>query len=232
MSDQSTQELKENSIPISRSKEDGWTKIKPLLSPFRPSGCDAPRLAENELALEGERVKHATTLISYLVERGYTIHPNSTPGHEDIFGLDFPFEAKRIAFPKHIMTPNPDEDISNQPFLLIIRRDIPILYVLSGFAHEATHLDRYSADPAVGEVMRRMVEERYLESKGVAIQVGADGKITPDTMEEEAATDTQAYFLLKNLGIPVEPENYCTYVGRGVIYERIVYERIRAKLSG
>lgn len=79
--------------------------------------------------------------------------------------------------------------------------------------------------------MQKMVEEKYLGPESVTIQVDAGGKITPDTTEEEVATDIQAYFLLKNLGIEVEPENYCTFVGRGETYERIVYERIKAKLS-
>ncbi len=228
MPDQSTQDTKESSA-LHPTKDD-WLKIKPLLIPFRPSGCDAIKLVANEATLEAERVKYAAVLISYMLKQGCTIHPNTTPGHEDIFGLDFPYEAKRVAFPKHIMTANPDEDISNRQ--LSLRRDIPILYVLSGLAHEVTHLDRYSSDPAVAGVMQTMVEEKYLEPESRIIQIDARGKITPDTMEEEAATDTQAYFLLKSLGIEIEPENYCTFVGRGETYERIVYERIKTKLSG
>lgn len=213
-----------------KPKEDGWQKIKPLLTPFRPEGCDIARLEANENALEKDRVKHATTLIvGYFQKRAYTIHPNVTPGHEDIFGLDFPYEAKKIAFPRHIMTADSKEDIRGKQ--LRIRRDIPILYTLSGFAHEATHLERYQGSSKVAKVMDKMVEDKYLEPERVEVQVNSDGKITPETIEEEAETDTQAFFLLRDLGIKVEPENYCTYVGRGEQYERIVYKRIKDRLS-
>lgn len=226
MPDKGRQETRERfALP---PRKDGWRKIEPLLTPFRPPGCDASKLAANEARLEAERVKHAKTLISYILRQGCTIHPNATPGLEDIFGLDSPYEAKKIAFPKHIMTANPDEDIRNRQ--LSLRRDIPILYFLSGFAHEFTHLDR-SKKPAVARVMQKMVEERYLEPENVGVELNANGRITPDTMEEEAATDVQAYFLLRKLGIKVEPENYCTCVGRGKLYEQIVYDRIKAKLS-
>lgn len=120
MPDQSIQDTRESSTL--HPTKDGWLKIKPLLIPFRPSGCDAVKLAANEVALEAERVKLATVLISHMLKQGCTIHPNTTPGHEDIFGLDFPYEAKRVAVPKHIMTANPDEDISNRQ--LSLRRDL------------------------------------------------------------------------------------------------------------
>lgn len=209
--------------------EDGWQKIKPLLTLFRPEGCYIARLEANKDALEENRVKHVTTLVKYFREKGYTIHPNNTPGHEDIFGLDFPYEAKKIAFPRHIMTADPNEDIRGKQ--LRLRRDIPILYILSGFAHEATHLDRYQGSSEVARVMDKMVEDKYLEPERVEVQVNSDGKITLETIEEEAETDTQAFFLLRELGIKVEPENYCTYVGRGKQYERIVYKRIKDRSS-
>lgn len=211
-----------------RLREDGWLKIKPLLPPFRLAGSNEVKLQTNELALERERVKHATILIVYLQKKGYTLHPNTSSGLEDIFGLDFPYEAKRIAFPKHIMTADPNEDVSGKQ--LSLRRDIPILYTLSGLAHEAIHLDRYVSDPKVARVMDKMMEDKYL-TKSEQIRIRADGKIIPETIEEEATVDTEGFFLLKKLGIDVEPENYCTYVGRGNEYEQIVYERIKKRLG-
>ncbi len=211
-----------------RPREDGWLKIKPLLPPFRPTGSNEAKLQANESALERERVKHASTLIAYLQKKGYTLHPNTSPGLEDIFGLDFPFEAKRIVFPTHIMTTDLNEDVRGKQ--LSLRRDIPILYTLSGFAHEATHLDRYASDPHVARVMDKMLEDKYL-TKNERMRIRSDGKIIPETIEEEAAVDTEGFFLLKRLGMVVEPENYCTYVGRGSEYEQIVYERIKKRLS-
>ncbi len=211
-----------------RPREEGWLKIKPLLPPYRPSGSNEVKLKANELALERERVKLASVLITHLQKKGYTIHPNTSPGLEDIFGLDFPYEAKRIAFPKHIMTADPNEDISGKQ--LFLRRDIPILYTLSGFAHEAAHLDRYASDPKVARVMDKMLEDRYL-TKSQQLHLGIDGKIISETLEEETVVDTEGFFLLKKLGMNIEPENYCTYVGRGNEYEQIVYERIKKRLG-
>lgn len=229
MSDFDSLDLKEQKS--SKLKEDGWQKIKPLLPPFRPEGCDITKLKTNEATLEEERLKHATRLmVGYFHEKGYTIHPNAILGNEDFFGLDFPFEAKRIVFPRHIMTASPDEDIAGKN--LVLRRDVPILYILAGFAHEATHLDRYASDTIVVEVMDKMVEDKYLEPEKINIRINADGKITPEVIEEEAETDTQAFFLLRDLGVEVEAENYCTYVGRGECYERIVYDRIKKRLPG
>ena len=226
MSEYNQLELKgPNCLP---AETDGWQRVKPTLIPFRPEGCDVDRLRANEALLERKRVKYARRLMGYLEERGYTIHPNATPGLEDIFGLDTPFEAKRIAFPKHIMA---NASNRGKRGALILRGDIPILYILAGFAHEATHLDRYFENPEVREVMQRMVEERYLNTKRFIVYVDSEGRIKPDVIAEEVATDVQAFFLLRHLGIPVEPENFCTYVGRGKSYQKLVYERIRERLE-
>ncbi len=203
-------------------KQDGWLRVKSQIIPFRPPNCDLAALNGNEQTLEKERMRHAGSLIAYLKQQGYSLQPNATPGLEDHFGVAYPYESRIIAFPKHIMTPYPDEDIRWKP--LILRRDIPITYFLAGLAHEATHLDRYFNNPDARKVMDRMHETDFLLK---TVQNRADDIPDAEKIEylrEEVRIDVQAYFLLQDLGIDIAPENYCTYAQRG--FRNLVYEEL------
>lgn len=203
--------------------KDPWWKVKARLIPFRPEGVDRRKLEANIQELESNRLTHIKRLISYIGEKGYTMNPNNTSGREEEFALEHPLKSKMIAFPKHIMTPNPDEDIRGKN--LFLRRDIPTLYFLVSVAHEATHLDRYFGDNQV----KKMTDEAEEKIDEGVPAIDAFGLFK--YMTEQFHAEVQAFFLLKDLGIEIEPANYCTYLRSGSLLQQEAYDEIIRKLE-
>ena len=199
---------------------DGWIIIRLFLEPFRVETSDEAALQMNMKDLESSRVIYANKLMTYVIAKGYRIISNTDPDQRGrlAFTIDYPIQNKLIKIPIHIVTPNPNENIQDRA--LSLRLDIPLLHFLSGMGHETTHLDRYFSDPVIADRMERMVSEDYKNHHDWAAGV------VSEFVQEEIDTDVQNFVLLNHLGIPVMPENFCSYVGRGQLYQAKVYERI------